>query len=116
MRRSLFLYIVEKVCTFDPWFIQSLDGVGRLGLSSLQKCIAALRMLAYGVAADPTDEHCRIGESTTVEAMKHFTVAIRGSFVETFLHLSSQEDLQLQIEINTARGFLGMFGSIDCMH
>jgi hypothetical protein len=21
MRRSLFLHIVEKVCTFDPWFI-----------------------------------------------------------------------------------------------
>jgi hypothetical protein len=116
MRRSLFLHIVEKVCTFDPWFIQRRDGVGRLGLSSLQKCTAVLHMLAYGVAADATDEYCRTGESTAVEAMKRFTVAIRGSFAETFLRLPNQEDLQKQIEINTMRGFPGMFGSIDCMH
>jgi hypothetical protein len=116
MRRSLFLHIVEKVCTFDPWFIQRRDGVGRLGLSSLQKCTATLRMLAYDVAADATDDYCRTGESTAIEAMKRFTVAIRGSFSETFLCLPSQEDLQKQIQINTARGFPGMFGSIDCMH
>jgi hypothetical protein len=74
------LHIVEKVCTFDPWFIQRHDGVGRLGLLFLQKCTAVLRMLAYSVAAGTTDEYCRMGESTGVEAMKHFTVAIRGSF------------------------------------
>ena len=116
MKRSLFLHIVEKVCTFDPWFIQRHDGVGRLGLSSLQKCTAALRMLAYGVTTDATDEYYRTGESTAVEAMKRFIVAIRGCFAETFLRLPSQEDLQKQVEINTARGFLDMFGSIDCMH
>jgi hypothetical protein len=80
MRRSLFLHIVEKVCTFDPWFIQRRDGVGRLGLSSLQKCTVALRMLAYGVVADAIDEYCKMGESTAIEAMKRFIVAIRGSF------------------------------------
>jgi hypothetical protein len=48
--------------------------------------------------------------------MKCFTVAIRGSFAETFLCLPSQEDLQKQIEINTVRRFPGMFNSIDCMH
>jgi hypothetical protein len=110
------LHIVEKVCTFDPWFIQRRHGVGRLGLSSLQKCTTALRMLAYGVATDATDKYCRTGESIAVEAMKRFIVAIKECFVETFLRLPSQEDLQKQIEINTARGFPGMFGSIDCMY
>jgi hypothetical protein len=74
----------------------------------LQKCTTALRILAYSVVAHATDEYCKTGESTAVEAMKHFA--------ETFLHLPSQEDLQKQIEINTIRGFLGMFGSIDCMN
>jgi hypothetical protein len=50
-----------------------------------------------------------MGESTAVEAMKRFTVAIRGSFVETFLRLPSQEDLQKQIEINTARGYVRQY-------
>ena len=36
MRRSLFLHIVERVCSFDPWFMQKHDGFGHLGLSTLQ--------------------------------------------------------------------------------
>jgi hypothetical protein len=94
MRRDLFLHIVEKVCAFDPWFIQKCDGVGRLGLSSLQKCIAAIRMLAYGILADATDEYCRTGESTAIEAMKCFTVAIRGCFESHFLRLPTRANFQ----------------------
>lgn len=58
MRRDLFLHIVQEVCAFDPWFVQKSDNLGRLGLSSLQKCTAAIRMLAYGIPADATDEYC----------------------------------------------------------
>jgi hypothetical protein len=42
MGRELFLRLVDAVCSFDPWFIQRHDALGRLGLSSLQKCTAAL--------------------------------------------------------------------------
>jgi hypothetical protein len=48
MRRELFLRLVDVVCSFDPWFVQEHDALGILGQSSLQKCTAALRMLAYG--------------------------------------------------------------------
>jgi hypothetical protein len=41
-----------------------------LGLSSLQKMTAALRILAYGVAIDSTDEYVRIGKSTAIESLK----------------------------------------------
>jgi hypothetical protein len=116
MRRDLFLHIVEQVCAFDPWFIQKRDAAGRPGLSSLQKCTAAIRMLAYGIPADATDEYCRTGESTAIEAMKRFTVAVRGCFESTFLRQPSREDFLRQIGINVARGFPGMFGSLDCMH
>jgi hypothetical protein len=116
MRRELFLHIVQKVCAFDPWFVQKCNGLGRLGLSSLQKCTAAIRMLAYGIPADATDEYCRTGESTAIEAMKRFTVAIRGCFESCFLRLPSRADFQKQLDINAARGFPGMFGSLDCMH
>ena len=72
MRRSLFLRVMARVCARDDWFVQKLDACGSLGLSSIQKCTAALRMLAYGVSADATDEYCRIGESTAMESMKRF--------------------------------------------
>jgi hypothetical protein len=107
---------VEQVCTFDPWFLQKRDALGRLGLSSLQKCTAAIRMLAYGISADATDEYCRTGESTALEAMKRFVVAIRGCFQSTYLREPTRADFQRQVDINRARGFPGMFGSLDCMH
>jgi hypothetical protein len=84
MRRDLFLHIVEKVCAFDPWFIQKCDGVGRLGLSSLQKCTAAISMLAYGIPANAKDEYCRTGESTTIEAMNASLLPFRGALSPIF--------------------------------
>ena len=70
MRRHLFLRLVDRISHFDPWFLQAPDATGRLGLFTLQKCTAAIRMLAYGVPADACDEYVRLGESTVVEAMK----------------------------------------------
>jgi hypothetical protein len=116
MRRELFLSIVERVCAFDQWFVQRPDATGRMGLSSLQNCTVAIRMLAYGVAADATDEYVRLGASTANEALRRFCIAIQGCFETTFLRQPSREDLDKQISINTARGFPGMFASIDCMH
>jgi hypothetical protein len=92
MQRELFLLIVQEVCAYDDWFVQKRDAMGRLGLSSLQKCIFAIRMLAYGTPADVTDEYCRIGESTTIEAMKRFTMAVRVCFESTFLRQPSFAD------------------------
>ena len=113
MRRELFLHIVEQVCAANDWFVQKRDG---LGLSSLQKCNAAIQMFAYGIPANATDEYCRIGENTTIEAMKRFAQAVCACFESTFLRQPSLADYQKQREINAARGFPGMFVGLDCMH
>ncbi|XP_057543862.1 uncharacterized protein LOC130823253 [Amaranthus tricolor] len=52
MRKHVFLRIMEAVSNNDPWFTTNIDTTGKKGLSALQKCTAALRMLAYRVAAD----------------------------------------------------------------
>lgn len=116
MRRSLFLRIVDSVCEFDPYFVQRRDGLGRLGLSSLQKCTSAIRMLAYGVAADATDEYCRLGESSSQEGLKRFVNVVRKCFKSEFLRQPSRVDVEKQMEINRKRGFPGMFASLDCIH
>ncbi|WOH00288.1 hypothetical protein DCAR_0519647 [Daucus carota subsp. sativus] len=72
MGKHVFLRSVDAVSNFDPYFQQRIDAVGRKGLSSLQKCIAAMRMLAYGVSADVVDDYVRIGESIAVEGLKKF--------------------------------------------
>ncbi|XP_028076400.1 uncharacterized protein LOC114278528 [Camellia sinensis] len=60
MSRCLFLLILSTVKAYDPYFVQKKDVVGVLGLSSFQKMTAAMRMLAYGVAADSVDDYVRI--------------------------------------------------------
>ncbi|KAF5468688.1 hypothetical protein F2P56_012825 [Juglans regia] len=70
-------YFAENpVEAYEPYFVQRSDNAGRLGLSSMQKITAALRMLAYGVTGDFMDEYIRIGESTAMESLKTFCKTI----------------------------------------
>ena len=57
MSYSLFLCIKSNLEEKDEYFVQKRNATRVLGLSSLQKMTTALRMLAYGVAADFTDEY-----------------------------------------------------------
>jgi hypothetical protein len=67
---------MNDVMAHDNYFVQKRNAAGTLGLSCLQKVVAAFRLLAYGVAADALDEYIRIGESTALEALRKFTVAV----------------------------------------
>ena len=70
MRRPVFLRIMNAVEEHDDYFVQKRNAAGQLGLSCLQKVVAAFRMLTYGVPADALDEYIHIGESTTLEALR----------------------------------------------
>ena len=80
MRRALFLRILLRIQGYDDYFTQKKDALGRLGLSPLQKATAAMRMLAYGFAADATDEYIRIGEETARQCCYRFTDAVIACF------------------------------------
>ena len=60
MRRSLFVRIVERLGEYSPYFTQRVDALNRAGFSPLQKCTAALRLLAYGAASDTVDEWLKL--------------------------------------------------------
>lgn len=72
MLKSLFLHIVEAVNVNDQYFQQRRDATGRLGLSSLQKCTGAMRVLTYGVTFDVVDEYLRMSAIVTSESIIHF--------------------------------------------
>ena len=48
--------------------------------------------------------------------MRRWVNAIRACFGDTYLRQPTLANLIKQVEINMARGFRGMFGSLDCMH
>ncbi|KAF8392975.1 hypothetical protein HHK36_021216 [Tetracentron sinense] len=86
MQRSLFLHIQSAVEALDPYFVQKTNAAQTLGLSSLQKIIAAMRMLTYGVAIDYVDEP------------------------------PNNDDTTRLLVVGGNRGFPEMLRSIDCMH
>ena len=76
MHRELFLMITDSITQHNKYFIQKRNATGKLGLHPIQKVAAALRMLAYGGAADANDENIQIYESTTLESLDRFCDAI----------------------------------------
>jgi hypothetical protein len=104
---------VEK---HDDYFIQKRNATGTLGLSCLQKVAAAFKMIAYGVAADATNDYVRVGESTALKCLRHFAIAVVEVFGPEYLRLPNEHDTTKLLAIGESRGFPGMLGSIDCMH
>ncbi|XP_075674911.1 uncharacterized protein LOC142644119 [Castanea sativa] len=93
MKCSLFLRIQSKVEAHDSYFVQKRNSANKLGLSSLQKITAALRMLAYGVSGDLVDEYVRIGETTALESLKNFITTVIDVFSEEYLRKPNNEDI-----------------------
>ncbi|XP_062099075.1 uncharacterized protein LOC133804991 [Humulus lupulus] len=105
MVRPLFLHILDAIQRHDNYFIQRRDGMGKLGLSGLQKVTVVFRMLVYGVPADATDEYIKIGESTTVESLKRFCRAVVEVFGARYLRSPNANDVARLLHIGERRGF-----------
>ncbi|XP_033131877.1 uncharacterized protein LOC103829873 [Brassica rapa] len=116
MNKPLFLHIVDRLSNEVDFFRQKKDGLGRLGLSALQKCTAAIRLLAYGTSADTVDEYLRLGETTSRSCLENFVEGIIHLFGVEYLRRPTPADLQRLLDMGEYRGFPGMVGSIDCMH
>ncbi|BFG29888.1 hypothetical protein CerSpe_161620 [Prunus speciosa] len=116
MSLNIVLRLKNAVENYDPYFIQRRNVAVLLGLSSLQKIIAALRMLAYGNAAENLDEYVTIGESISLENLKRFAKAIFVTFSDEYLRSPNTKDITRLLAIGDQRHFLGMLGSIDYMH
>ena len=72
MRKHVFLRIVGDLSSNDNYFTQRVDAANKEGISPLAKCTTAMRMLAYGVAADAVDKYIKIGGTTTLECLRRF--------------------------------------------
>ncbi|XVF82256.1 hypothetical protein PTKIN_Ptkin16aG0031000 [Pterospermum kingtungense] len=66
---------------------------------------AAVRMLAYGCPVDLLDEYVQIGESTTIESLKHFCDAIIGIFEHQYLRKPNEDDISRLLQEGEDQGF-----------
>ncbi|XP_058772575.1 uncharacterized protein LOC131646582 [Vicia villosa] len=113
MRRHVFLRLVEALGNHDEYFQRRIDAVGRRGLSPLQKCTAAIRILAYGSPADIVDDYVHIGESTTLECLDKFVMGVCTIFGAQYMRRPNNEDIARLLQINATRGFPGQFSRGD---
>ena len=116
MRKHVFLRIVEDLSRSDDYFTQRFDAANKEGISPLAKCTTAMRMLAYGMAADAVDEYIKIGGTTALECLRRFCKGIIQLYEQVYLRAPTEDDLQRILHVSEMRGFPGMIGSIDCMH
>ena len=114
MRRSLFCFM--RVFARDDYSEQRRDACGFIGLSSRQKITAALRMLTLGVCVNAQDDYSRTSETTAMECMRRFLYCSAGGVWRVPFEEPTYEDYQQQLQIDEARGFPDMFGSLNCMH
>jgi hypothetical protein len=61
-------------------------------------------------------EYLRLGKTTALECLEYYCLGIIDCFWDEFLHRPTVADTQRLLAKTEERGFLGMLGSIDCMH
>ncbi|CAA7021145.1 unnamed protein product [Microthlaspi erraticum] len=116
MNKSLFETIVNGLFKEVAYFQEGRDATGRISISALVKCTAAIRMMAYGCTADQVDEYLRLGDTTAHLCLENFVEGVIFVFGEKYLRRPTADDLQRLLNVAEERGFPGMIGSIDCMH
>jgi hypothetical protein len=99
MRKHLFLRIVQALGVWSPYFRLRRYTFSKVGLSLLQKCTAAIRMLAYGSLADLIDETFGVTESTTMECLIYFVTCVRTLFGAQYLRKPTSEDIQRLLQV-----------------
>jgi len=85
MQKHVFLQIVGDLSSSDNYFTHRVDAANKGGISPLAKCTTAMRMLAYGVAADAVDEYIKIGSSTSLECLLRFCKGIIRLYDQVYL-------------------------------
>ncbi|KAJ9537995.1 hypothetical protein OSB04_030728 [Centaurea solstitialis] len=117
MTRRLFRRIVADLEREYEFFKWSEDARGVKGFSPLQKCTSAIRQLAYGIAADSTDEYLQMSETTSRECFTNFCQGIIHLYMRKYLRKPTANDVQSLFALHEQQhGLPGMLGSIDCMH
>ncbi|XP_021837079.2 uncharacterized protein [Spinacia oleracea] len=115
MRKNVFTRIVNQLRESNVYFQQRPNATGRLGASPLQKCTAAIRMLAYGTSADAVDEYLKMASSSARECLSHFVEGVVSEFGPEYLRRANTTDTERLLRESHIRGFPGSCNDINVL-
>jgi hypothetical protein len=116
MTKAMLIDICYSVARRNLYFQRTCNSVEVAGFTTIQKVTTTVHMLAYGGPADSLDEYIHMGETTILECVNKFTRTIVEEYGDIYLREPNAQDIARLLEVAEQRGFLGMLGSIDCMH
>jgi len=91
--RRIYLAVKDK-----PFFQQRIYATGKLQAHPLQKVVEALRLIAYGEAADPADKYVRLSRTVIAKSTKLLMEFIFKRWGPTFLRRPNQTKLNTIME------------------
>ncbi|XP_023742429.1 uncharacterized protein LOC111890552 [Lactuca sativa] len=110
LRKNVFERIANAIET-------GYDARGKRGFTGLQKCVAAIKLMAMGESLDSIDDYMRMSERTARESLYLLARGVVETFGDQYLCKPSLHDMQqLYVAHEERHGFPGMLGSIDCTH
>ncbi|XP_057248858.1 uncharacterized protein LOC130590439 [Beta vulgaris subsp. vulgaris] len=92
--KELFLRIVNALKNHSDYVTQRFYALGRSSLSPLQKCVDAIRLLAYGVVGDAVNEYVCIGGNTAIQCLKKLCKCVIEIFEPEYLRRPTMDDIQ----------------------
>jgi hypothetical protein len=70
----------------NPYFSLRVDALYRSGFFSYQKSIVALLMLAYDSVVESIDGYIKMGKSSALECLEHFSRGVISCFGVEYSH------------------------------
>ena len=87
------------------------------GIHPLVRMVACWQWLSYGDASDWSDENFQILETSLDDSFKEFCIILLQEFGEEYLNRCPTNDkIKRTLQVNSNRGFPGLFASWDCKH
>ncbi|KAL7584084.1 hypothetical protein Lser_V15G45677 [Lactuca serriola] len=117
LRKNVFQRIANAMEARYEFFQMRYDARGKRGFTGLQKCVAAIKLMAMGESPDSVDDYMRMSERTARESLYLLARGVVETFGDQYLRKPSLHDMQQLYAAHEERhGFPGMLGSIDCTH